>query len=152
MFRIHKTLACAALLGAAVCLPAFADSSASLASDSASDSVGSISGSIQHSSNSSSGEHGVAQGDYRIVRMAAADGDRQRLTLQAVADGGRGGEFELVLPAQTVAREHLAAGQTVSAHDRPYGLAFTRADAKEPFFLVLEDGWYRELRTTAVTL
>jgi hypothetical protein len=44
-------------------------------------------------------------------------------------------------------------GQVITAGHRPYGLAFATADAAgraEPFFLVLDDAWYRELASRPV--
>ena len=53
----------------------------------------------------------------------------------------------------TAEREQLAAGHTVLAQHRPYGLAFATVDSKgqaRPFFLVLDDSWHRELHNRPV--
>ncbi|MDE2396576.1 MAG: hypothetical protein KGL43_25105 [Burkholderiales bacterium] len=154
MFRLPLSLALAALGCAALTAPARADSSVSLASDSASDSVGSVSNSLGHSSDSSRHGGDMAQGDYRIVEMAAAAGrpGMLRLQLQALAQPGPEGRHTLDLPQPTAERERLAAGQVLSVRDRTYGLALARADAPQPFFLVLDDTWMRELRSKAVAL
>lgn len=130
---------------------AFAASSASSASsEGSSASVGSLSGSIQTSSDSSS-KTVVGEGPYKVIDVAEAS-DRPghtRVRLQALA-GER--EFVLLLPPPAAAQAHLAAGDVVQVRERGYGLQFARADAGEPFFLVLEDAAYRELQARPVTL
>jgi hypothetical protein len=96
----------------------------------------------------------VAQGQYTIVEvMALADQpDMLRLRMQAVAPTETG-EFFLLLPRQTAERQQLAAGQLISAEHRPYGLAFATLDAAgstSPFFLVLDDDWFRELESRPI--
>jgi len=154
MTRFNPSLAAFALLCGAGALPALAESSASsAASNSASTSVGSSSTSVEKSSDSSKGNN-VAEGDYRIIEMAAA-ADRPgavRLKLQALAERGAAGEFFLVLPQQAVDQGRLAAGQTVTARQRAYGLEFARSETQQAFFLVLADDWYRELQTNPVRL
>lgn len=132
-------------------VPAWADSTSS-ASSASSTSIGSSSASIEKSSNSSSNKERVAQGQYTIVEMAAMtqQPDTVRLRLQAVADAS---EFVLLLPRAATERAQLAAGQVVSAEHRPYGLAFATVDAavgNTPFFLVLDDDWFRELESRPV--
>ena len=60
-------------------------------------------------------------------------------------------EFFLTLPRATAERAQLVAGQTITAEQRPYGLAFalvnTQTGQKSPFFLVLDDAWFRELES-----
>lgn len=147
-----------ALLCCTAALPAMAassaTSSASSASDSLSTSVGSVSDSFGKSSDSSSKKGKVAQGDYKIIDVADA-GERPgvlRLKLQALADAGEEGEFYLYLPKQTVAQADLAQGKVISANERVYGYEFAKADSREAFYLVLNDDWYSELQTKAVTL
>lgn len=132
-------------------VPAWADSTSS-ASSASSTSIGSSSASIEKSSNSSSNKERVAQGQYTIVEMTAMtqQPDTVRLRLQAVADAS---EFVLLLPRAATERAQLAAGQVVSAEHRPYGLAFATVDASvgnTPFFLVLDDDWFRELESRPV--
>lgn len=131
-----------------------ASSTASSASDSASSAASSTSNSIRRSSDGSSKATGVAQGDYRIIEVAAVAGEptQQRLMLQALADNTEAGRFWLHLPQPVVARHALATGQVVSALHRPYGLEFAKADTREAFFLVLEDAWFRELPSRPVQL
>ena len=129
---------------------------ASSASSAASDSVGSSSTSIQKSSDSSSAKNKVAQGDYTIVEMTALaqQPDMMRLLLQAVAPLAAQ-EFFLLLPRDAVTRGQLATGDTVQAQQRAYGLAFaavTAQGAASPFFLVLDDAWYRELDSRPVSI
>ena len=145
----------AALLMWAAAMPSMAASStASSASDSVTTSVGSISGSIQRSSDSSSKTTDVAEGDYKIIDVAAV-AERPgtvRMKLQALADRGADGEFFLYLPQEVVDQAHLAQGGVVTARQRPYGLEFAHGQPQQAFFLVLSDDWYRELQTTAVVL
>ncbi len=151
--------AAAALLLAAAAMPALAASSASSAvSDSIGTSMGSISNSIQKSSDSSSSKDDkVAEGDYRIIEVAAAP-ERPgtvRLKLQPVADkagGGKGGEFFLFMPQEAFEQSHLAAGHVVSAKPRAYGLQFTYVNSQKAFFLVLDDEQYRDLQTKVVQI
>ena len=66
----YTRLACAIALGIATVMPASADSLASSASSAASESIGSLSDSLRGSSNSSDKKK-VAEGDYRIIEVAA---------------------------------------------------------------------------------
>jgi hypothetical protein len=150
------SFAAGALLSSAFTFPALAASSAaSSASDSLAASVGSVSGSLGNSSNSSSKTVTAAEGDYRIVEIAAAP-DRDgtvRLKLQAVAEArGADGEFFLYLPQPLAEQARLAQGGVVTARSRPYGTEFTYGPAHQAFFLVLADDWYRELQANAVQL
>ena len=64
-------------------------------------------------------------------------------------------EFFLLLPRDAVTRGRLATGDTVQAQQRAYGLAFaavTAQGAASPFFLVLDDAWYRELDSRPVSI
>jgi hypothetical protein len=153
MIRPNQCLAPLALMLAALSLPALAGSSASsTSSDSASTSLGSLSTSFEKSSNSSSSGDKVAEGEYRIIEVAAAEQrpGTARLKLQAVAQDGAEGELYLYLPQQTAQAGALAAGQVVRATARPYGIEFAKAEV--PFFLVLRDDWYRELNTKVVAI
>ncbi len=135
-------------------LPAWAASSASSASsDSVSASVGSISTSFEKSSDSSKADQ-TAAGDYKVVDVAEAPQrpGMTRLKLQALAKPGADGEFFLYMPVVAAEQSRLAPGAVITATARPYGLQFAKADTREPFFLVLDDGWHRELQTKAVTL
>ena len=73
--------------------------------------------------------------------------DRVRLRMEAVAGTA---EVQLLLPRAAVHRAQLAAGQRVSAEHRPYGVALATLDATDttlPFFLILDDDWFRELQS-----
>jgi len=155
MSNFKKYLASFAVLFWVSAMPALAESSAaSSASDSVSTSVGSISGSIKNSSNSSSKTTDVAEGDYKVIEVAAVSEQpgTVRMKLQAVNDRGADGEFFLYLPQDAVEQGRLAQGRIVTAHQRPYGVEFTSAATQKPFFLVLADEWYRELKSNAVVL
>ncbi len=148
----------ALLLAVAAAAPAWAASSASSAvSDSITTSVGSISNSIQKSSDSSSGkDEKVAEGDYKIIEVAAAPArpGTVRLKLQPVADGATAakGEFFLFMPQEAFEQSRLGPGHVVTAKPRPYGLQFTQAASQKVFFLVMDDEQYRELQTKVVSL
>ena len=147
-------LACISFACIATAAPCLADSLASSASSAGSASSGSISDSIDRSSDSSKRDKQVAEGDYRIVEVAAV-ADRPgmlRLKMQPTAPHGEAGGFSLDLPQPTFDQQGLAPGAIVSARHRAYGLEFARADTHEPFFLVLADDWQRELESHAVTL
>ncbi|MEN9890744.1 MAG: hypothetical protein RLY78_1039 [Pseudomonadota bacterium] len=156
MVHAFVRTAVALTLAAGVLLPTWAASSAaSSASDSLSTSVGSLSDSIQGSSNSISGDRKVAAGDYRIIDVAtvAERPGQLRVTLQAGVAGTAAEPVLLYLPQATADAARLAVGQTVAVSERAYGLAFARADAPaQPFFLVLEDAWFRQLGSHPVTL
>ena len=147
----------AALLVGAAVLPAAAGSlvtSSAAGGSSASSAASSASESSKDSSTSSSTNKRVAEGPYKIVDLVAV-ADRPgtvRLRLQALADAGPAGEFVLDLPAQTADQSRLATGQTVTARQRPYGTEFAHADTRQAFFLVLSDGWSRELVANPVLL
>ena len=118
-----------------------------------SQSIGSSSTSIEKSSESVSGDKRVAQGDYTVVEVAALEQrpGMLRVHLQAVAGPE---DFYLLLPRQAAERGAVAPGQVITAQQRPYGVAFTAAGASAdqavPFFLVLDDAWYRELDSRPV--
>jgi hypothetical protein len=153
MSRLQQTLISLAVLGGVAAGPAWAASSASSASsEGSSASVGSLSTSVEKSSKSSSKDDKVAEGDYRIIDMAAADQQpgKLRLTLQAV--NGSDGEFHLILPQEAAQQARLATGAVITASHQPYGLQFAAGAPREAFFLALRDEWYQELQTRAVTL
>ena len=150
--QLQQVMISLAVFGA-VCGPALAASSASSASsDGSSASVGSLSTSVEKSSNSSSKDDKVAEGDYRIIEVAAADQQpgKMRLTLRALnlADG----EFILTLPQEAVMQGRLAVGGIVTTRQHAYGLQFAAGAPREAFFLALRDEWYQELQTKVVTL
>jgi len=132
-----------------------ASSAASSASDSVTTSVGSISGSFERSSASSSNAATAADGDYKVIDMAAvADKPGMvRMKLQALAENTAGDrEFVLVLPQEAVQRGAITVGGVVTAHHRDYGYEFANREAQLPFFLVLADDWYKELQSRPVKL
>jgi len=154
MNRLRLTLVSAALVLAATAIPAYAASSAaSELSNSVSTSVGSLSTSVGKSSDSSKKKE-VAQGDYRVIEVAALDagGKQMRVTLQAMADGSEAGALVLTLPREAAERGQLAAGRIVAASTRPYGVEFAAGAPRQAFFLALHDEWYRELNSLPVVL
>jgi hypothetical protein len=130
-------------------LQANAESFASSASSAGSASSGSVSDSLSGSSNSSNGDRKVADGDYRIIQIAAMPdrAGRTRVTMQGDADNQR---IVLDLPQSTFAQQGLAAGDVMYAHNRVYGVEFGRGDTRQPFYLVLADEWYGELASRPV--
>lgn len=147
-----------ALLAAAFVLPAHADSVASSASSAGSASSGSVSDSIGGSSDSSKGDKRVAAGQYRVIDVAQAPAKAgvTRLTLRALAGGAGGGgglqEFYLDVPDRALAQRRVQAGEAVQVNERVYGYEFAYADTRTPFFLALQDSWYRELGSHQVTM
>ena len=157
-FLKHARPAATALALALATGAALADSTSSAAS-STSASLGSSSTSLGKSSDgSSSSKDKVAQGPYTLVEMVAlADQpDQVQLRLAPVAAAATGAPaptgFTLTLPRETAERARLAVGQVITAEHRPYGLAFATGatGAQAPFYLVLDDAWYRELASRPV--
>jgi hypothetical protein len=144
--KAHLTLL-AASLAIGMSWPAAAEFSASSASSAGSASLGSLSDSVGGSSDASSGRKTAAAGEYRILAIVPTADGRQALQLQAVADPAH--SFTLTLP---LAVATLQVGERIAVMDRPYGLAFARAQATEPFFVALADHWQRELDLRRVTL
>lgn len=159
MYTLSKFIAPLGILAAMLGMSAAHADSTSSASSASSTSIGSSSTSLEKSSNSSSkGKDAVAQGQYTVVDMVAvADKPnvlRLRLTPADAANNGTN-DFVLLLPREAAERAQLAAGQVISAEHRAYGLAFAASDAAgntTPFFLVLDDAWYRELESRPVVL
>jgi hypothetical protein len=149
---LSRTL-CLALLSAALALPAHAGSLASTASSAGSESSGSISNSIGASSNSSNHDKRVAAGEYRVIDIAAAPAraGTTRMLLRAVG-AGPAQEFTLDVPDRALAARQVAKGELVRVDERVYGYEFAHADTKQPFFLALQDDWYRELRSQKVAI
>jgi hypothetical protein len=146
-------LALAASLDASPAL-ASGSSASSASSEAGSASLGSISTSFEASSASSPGGGKVAAGEYQLLEVASSDArpDALRLKLQALAGTGAEGEFVLHVPRVTAERHGVAAGQVVSARHRPYGVEFALGTPRQAFFLLVDDDWYREMRTTVVRL
>ena len=137
-------LALALLVGIAAAGPCRADSFASSASSAGSASLGSLSDSIHDSSHSST--HKVAEGDYRIIEVAAAERpDTLRLKMQRVAKADEETIIYLDLPRDALGDRAAVPGVIVGVRQRPYGYEFAWADTHVAFFLALADEWRREL-------
>ncbi len=149
---LSRTL-CLTLFAAACTVPAQADSFTSSASSAGSASSASISDSVSSSSNSSSDDDKVAAGQYRVINIAQAPNkpDTTRLTLRA-ADAAQGRSFQLDVPNRALAARTVNAGDVVQVNQRVYGYEFAYADTQRPFFLALQDEWYRELGSRKVTI
>ena len=140
--------------------PSFAESlagSASSAGMSASSagsaSVQGSSDAISGSSDSSMGTDDVAAGEYRLAAVERVDeqGEWVNLNMQPINDGQTAPAFKLRLPAQTVGREDLSPGDVIQVQHRPYGLEFTNARTRTPFYLVLADDWQRDMQSRVLT-
>jgi len=144
--------ACALLVGIVAALPCGAESFASSASSAGSASVGSLSDSIRDSSGSS--KHELAEGDYRIIEVAAGERpDTLRVKMQHVARADDDGAvIYLDVPRAALGDRAAASGDIVGVRRRPYGYEFAWADTGAAFFLVLAADWQRELETRPVEL
>ena len=144
--------ACVLLFGIAAALPCAAESFASSASSAGSSAVGSLSDSIHDSSGSS--KHDVAEGDYRIVELAAAERpDTLRVKMQHVARAkDDAAVIYLDLPRAALGDRAAAIGDVVGVRQRPYGYEFAWADTGVAFFLALTADWQRDLETRPVKL
>lgn len=145
----------ASLVAAAAMIPASASFASSLISlsDSVSGTVTSLSDSVQRISNSSSKAVGMAEGDYKVTDIAAVDGHPEKMRLTLIAAGNdRDKDLYLYVPRDDFNRTHIARGQTVTATQRPYGVAFAEANTPQPFVVVLNDTWVKDLRTNVVSI
>ena len=150
MIVFASRFACALLAGIVVSLPCGADSFASSASSAGSASIGSLSDSLKNSSGSST--HKAAEGDYRIVDVAAAERpDTLRLKMEPVAHAGDDAAvIYLDVPQSALGDRSAATGEIVAVRQRPYGYEFAWGDTRVAFFLVLAAEWQRELEPRAV--
>ena len=148
-FAAIRTTILAASLGLAV--HAHADSFTSSASSAGSASSGSVSDSFQGSSNSSTGDKKRNAGNYKIIDIEQTPGrpGSKRVAMQGDNPLQR---IVLDLPAVVFDQQGLARGGIINVKNRPYGLAFARADAAEPFYLVLEDAVFNELAARKVAI
>ena len=135
--------------------PAFAESITAMGSSASSAGSASLkgsSGSIEGISNSSSTDKTamVQDGAYRVAAVQpAAQADMLRLQLEPQTQGAQ--PFALIVPAKAFGAQAPVAGDVVQAQRRDYGVQFTRAQAGEPFFLVLADAWHAELNSRPIT-
>jgi len=156
MRPLKKSLATLALLACAVPLTCLAASSVgSSVSDSLADSSGSVSDSLKGSSHSSSPDNKQVKGDYKVIDMAAVDGQPGFVELhlmRVVAGADTGAEIYLKLPREAAAKGHVATGATVTALQRPYGIEFATAQPRAAFFLALADDVVRDTKMAPVAL
>lgn len=147
-FAALSTLAAAPAWGSASSVLSIAESVGAL--------IGGISTSVRRSSESSA-PRPLAEGDYKIIQVAAAVGRPGEVQLTLRAAGARvdrdepaADDWLLFVPQTLAETPGLAVGQTVAVRARPYGLEL--ASAGRPFFLVLHDDWLRELDARPVRL
>ena len=156
MRHLDKTLATLALLACAAPLTCLAASSVgSSVSDSLTQSSGSISDSVTGSSHSSSPDNKQVAGDYKVMAMEAVAGKPGfvELHLMRVAAGAdAGAEIYLKLPREAAAQGHVAAGATVTALQRPYGIEFATTQPRAAFFLALADDVVRDTKMAPLAL
>jgi uncharacterized membrane-anchored protein len=147
-----KRFAVSSGLAAAMLLPVASFASVSLLS--ISDSIATTVGSISQSSDSSSKTvKNIAEGDYKVIAVARADGThpgRTQVTLAATADA-QNPVFNLYVPQADMQQSDVHVGDIVHAQKRAYGLAFARQGADQPFALVLDDRWNNEFRPRLVS-
>ena len=135
----------------AVTAHAHAESFTSSAVSTGSASSGSMSASLHGSSNSSTGGDKTADGNYRVINVAAIP-DRAGITRLTMQIDDSQQRIVLDLPQTIVEKQKLGLGDTVHAQHREYGFEFARADTQQAFYLVLADAWYNELAARPVTL
>lgn len=155
MTSATRMIAATAVLAlAALVLPTQAGSLVTSSAAGGSSASSASSASSETSSDSSSRRQKAAAGPYRITEMAAlAERPGQvRLQLQALAADAPEPVHVLVLPEAVAARHGLATGQTVTARPQAYGTEFVHDTSQQAFFLVLADGWQRELGAQPVLL
>ena len=153
MRHLAKSLATLVLLACAAPLTFAASSAASSLSDSLTQSSGSVSDSLKGSSHSSSPDDKQVKGDYKVTDVAAVDGQPGfvELHLQPVAAGG-GIEVYVKVPRAAAETGHVAAGVTVTALQRPYGIEFATTQPRAAFFLALADDVVRDTKMAPVAL
>ena len=147
------TLALLACTAPPTCLAA--SSVGSSVSDSLTQSSGSVSDSLKGSSHSSSPDDKQVKGDYKVIDMAAVDGQPGFVELhlvRVVAGADAGAEIYLKLPRQAAAQGHVATGATVTALQRPYGIEFATTQPRAAFFLALADDVVRDTKMAPVAL
>ena len=154
MRHLTKSLATLVLLACATPLTTLAASSAaSSLSDSLTQSSGSVSDSLKGSSHSSSPDDKQVKGDYKVTDVAEVDGQPGfvELHLQPVA-ANAGIEVYVKVPRAAAETGHVAAGTTVTALQRPYGIEFATTQPRAAFFLVLADDVARDTKMAPVAL
>jgi hypothetical protein len=121
--------------------------------NSISQSLATLSNSSAKSSTNAANDLGQINGDYEIIKIAAAEGtnDRMQIALRAPGDD-RERDIDLYIAAADYNNIDLGVGQTVTATQHAYGVAFTRGDATMPFTIVLADAWIKDLGMQAVSL
>ena len=156
MRPFKKSLATLVLLAGAAPLACLAASSVgSSVSDSLTQSSGSVSDSVKGSSHSSSPDDKQVAGDYTVTGVAAVAGQPGfvELHLLRVAGGTDGGaDIYLKLPREAAAQGHVAAGGTITALQRPYGIEFATTRPRAAFYLALADDVIRDTKMAPVTL
>ena len=156
MHPLKMSLATLALLACAAPFTCLAASSVgSSVSDSLTQSSGSVSDSLKGSSHSSSPDNKQVKGDYKVIDMAAVDGQPGFVELhlmRVVAGADTGAEIYLKLPREAAAKGHVATGATVTALQRPYGIEFATAQPRAAFFLALADDVVRDTKMAPVAL
>ena len=156
MRHLKKSLATLALLAVAAPFASQAASSAaSSVSDSLTQSSGSISDSLKGSSHASSPDNKQVKGDYKVTDVAEVAGkpDFVELHLMPATTGADAGtEIYLTVPRAAADGARVAAGATVTALQRPYGIEFATAQPRAAFFLALADDVTRDLQMAPVAL
>ena len=152
MRHLKKSLATLALLACAAPLTCLAASSVgSSVSDSLTESSGSVSDSLKGSSHSSSPDNKQVKGDYKVTDVAAVAGKPEFVELHLMP-AGAGAEVYLTVPRVAVDKAHVAAGATVTALQRPYGIEFATTQPRAAFFLALADDAVRDMKMAPLAL
>jgi len=121
-------------------------------SDSISATVGGISTASSTVGKSSAKLLNLAEGDYKVVEVAQAqEAGKLRLTLHPLDETQAAEGFYLYVAAADVEEAQVRQGDIVSAKQRPYGVAMFGQGKADPFALVLNDGWRKQILPEAIS-
>lgn len=149
-----KSLLFSAALIAAASAPVLAGTLAASSAAGGSSASSASLGSVDKSSDSATKAVAEINGPYRIVEVAPMP-ERPgtvRMKLQAVASTNADDVVQIYVPQKTFERSGLGEGKMLTAHQRPYGVEFARADTNQAFFLLLANDWHKELNSNPVSL
>jgi len=92
----------------------------------------------------------VAEGNYRVTDIAESNDHPDKMKVALQADKADGEAFYLYITRNQFDKANLNKGQVVTAVKRPYGVSFKHVDAVEPFVVVLDETWIKDLRSNDI--